>query len=199
MVLFTLSANAQEKSLSVVVGVNPGIGKLSTSIYKDKNEDHDINYKMGFGLSVDIEKQLSGVISLSEFRYGKWNFDNMKMSTETPQFPMPAKCDDITSYSFMQYAGKTIFPNKRLQIPLYIGIGADYLSGAPYHNIFLDLGVKARVKFYILDTVGIFAGADWTYGYGLSSRGMPQSDTHKEYLTLSFTRPYVDLGATVNF
>jgi len=199
MALFTMSVNAQDKSLSVVVGVNPGIGKLSTSLSHGKEEDHDINYKMGFGVSVDIEKQLSGVITLSEFRYGKWKYDSRKMSTDTPMFPMPAHCDDVTSYSFMQYAGRTFFPKKRLQIPVYIGIGADYLSGKPYHNLFVDLGVKARVKFYVTDVVGIFAGADWTYGFGLSSRGMPSSDTHQEYMSLSYTRPYVDFGATVNF
>ena len=195
MFIFTTLICAREKSLSLLVGVDPCLGNLSTKI-KMGDEKHKINYNAGFGVLFDIEKQLNGAVSLSEFRYGKWKCDECKPYDGTSLFPIPATCDDVNSFSFMQYGGKTIFPKKRVQIPLYIGIGLDYLRGAPYHNLFFDFGAKARIKFYITSKFGLFAGADYTFGYGSSSRDLPEKSSKSFNL---YTRKLnVDFGFTVN-
>lgn len=195
LAMLASSVCAQERSVSVVVGVNPALGSLSTDIGYD-DEEHNIDYKSTFGVSIDIERQLKGFIVMSEIRYGKWKVDEFDPDTTNPRFPMPDSVDDLSTYTFMQYGGRTIFPNKRLQIPLYVGIGLDYIQGAPYHNLLVDLGGKARIKFYITDKVGIYGGADFTWGIGSSSRGMEEGS--KDTFKIHATRLYFDFGFTIN-
>lgn len=195
LVLIVSSVYAQERSVSVVVGVNPALGGLNTSIGYD-DEDHNIDYKSTFGVTVDIERQLKGYIVMSELRYGKWKLDEFEPDNTNPRFPMPDSADDLSTFTFMQYGGRTIFPNQRLQIPLYVGVGFDCLQGAPYHNLLFDLGFKARIKFYITDKIGIYGGADLSWGTGRSKRGM-EKDSSKSF-DISATRMYIDFGVTIN-
>jgi len=195
MAMLASSVCAQERSVSVVVGVNPALGGMSTSLKYD-DEEHFIDYKSSFGVSVDIEKQLQGLIVMSEFRYGKWKLDEFDPYGSKALFPMPDSADDLSSYTFMQYGGRTIFPKKRFQIPLYAGIGLDYIQGAPYHNLLIDFGAKARMKFYITDKIGIYGGADFSWGIGSSSRGMEEGS--KDTFKIHATRLYIDFGFTVN-
>ena len=53
LVLIVSSVYAQERSVSVIVGVNPALGGLNTSIGYD-DEDDNIDYKSTFGVIVDI-------------------------------------------------------------------------------------------------------------------------------------------------
>ena len=193
--LLASSVCAQERSVSVVVGVNPAFGSLSSSIKKD-NEEHFVDYKSSFGVTIDIERQLKGYIVMTEFRYGKWSLDEFDPYGDTSIFPMPESADDLSTFGVMQYGGKTFFPNKRFQIPLYAGIGLDYIQGAPYHNLLFDLGAKARMKFYITDKIGIYAGADFIWGVGTSNRGLPEDS--KKLFTINTSRLCVDFGFTVN-
>ncbi len=195
LAMFASSICAQERSVSVVVGVNPHLGSLSSKIKFD-DEKHNIDYKSTFGVSVDVERQLRGYIIMTEFKYGKWELDEFDPYEGNSLFPIPDTADDLNTFTFMQYGGRTIFPNKRFQIPLYIGIGLDYLQGAPYHNLLFDLGAKARMKFYITDKVGIYGGVDLSWGIGSSGRGMEEDS--KDSFTISATRSYIDFGITVN-
>lgn len=195
MIMFTLTTHAQEKSLSVVVGVNPGVGSLNTNIKLD-DEEYDLDYKMNIAFSADIEKQFKGAVTLSEFRYAKWKLDDVDLyKGANPIFPMTSYPEDVSSFSFMQYLGKTIFPNMRFQLPIYLGVGADYLLGEPYHNLFFDVGLKARAKFYIIDNIGIFVDADAKLGWGQSQRGLSDVDT---YFTIYKFNYGVNFGLTVN-
>lgn len=73
---------------------------------------------------------------------------------------------NLKTITLNYYVGNTFFPGKRFQLPIYAGIGANYIMADPIKSLALNVGLKARAKFYITDRFGIFAGAGCRYGLG---------------------------------
>ena len=193
---FSMNANAQEKAGSITIGVAP-IGYNHASItYEDEKYKYD--YKSYFNFNVGYEKQFKGVTSLAEFTYAKAKFDKYDL-TGISEYFNPAQGEDISSYSLIFYAGKTFNANQRVQFPVYIGIGGDYLSGGPFHNVAVDFAAKARLKFYITDNVGIFAGASARYGWGMKSRSKNEKSSSSKSTGYSIGNVmwYVDAGIII--
>lgn len=72
-------------------------------------------------------------------------------------------------FSVYGYTGKILLPKKRFQIPLYVGVGLDYVEGKPMNNLYVGLQLKARAKFYITGTMGLFTGLRSKYMYSTKS------------------------------
>lgn len=72
----------------------------------------------------------------------------------------------LKAFSLFYYGGGTFGAGNRLQIPLYLGIGVINTSAEPIKTWSYNIGAKARVKFYLTDRIGVFAGANWKRGLG---------------------------------
>lgn len=79
----------------------------------------------------------------------------------------------ITTYSFHIYGIITLLRQKRIQLPLYIGIGGDYIEGGPVNAIFGMASGKARFKFYPTNKIGLFGG--YSYDIGLTYKNFGSS------------------------
>lgn len=197
---FSMNAKAQ-KVRSLTIGVAPvGYTQAKISYSNSKREEkYKYDYKSYFNFNVGYERQFKGVTALTEFTYAKAKFDKYDLEGQSEKFN-PMQSEDISSASLIFYMGKTLNPGKRIQFPLYIGIGGEYLSGGPFHNLAFDVAVKARVKYYITDNVGVFAGASARYGFGALgfSRGEKEVATSDRWAyALSNTMCYIDAGITI--
>lgn len=172
-----IGAKAQEKSSSITIGFAP-MGSTSVEI-SDDNNDFSYDYKSYWNASIGYEKQLKGVVSLTELTYAH-------AKSDIKSWPDA----DLTSVTLMTYAGKTFNRNKRLQIPVYIGLGGEYLHGGPVHNLAFDLGLKARLKIYITNNIAVYGGVTGRLGLGTKSK----DDSSDEFYTLSPRMWAIDCG-----
>jgi len=186
------TANAQEKVTSINVGFAP-YGYIHEGI-KLKDEKYKYDYKSYWSAVVGFEKQLKGVVSLTEVTYAQAKFDKHDITGNSEWFN-PYQKEDIQDFTLTQYFGKTINPGKRVQFPIYIGIGGEYVLGGPMHNLALDGAIKARVKFFISDKIGIYAGGNARYGWGMKKANSDSSSisNDKDY-TLSSVVWHIDAG-----
>jgi len=186
-----ICANAQNDGIkSINIGFAP-VGYIHENI-RLGGEKYRYDYKSYYNINLGYEKQLGGVVSLTEIKYAAAKFDKYDLKGVSAYFN-PLQQEDIYSVSVTAYAGKTINPNKRIQFPVYIGIGGEYINGGPFHNIIFDLAAKARVKFYVSNKIGIFAGGTGRIGWGSKSAGK-SSGSKKDYYTIQNSQWSVDAG-----
>ena len=115
------------------------------------------------GASIFYEKILSGTNMLFEGSYSKG-----KLSENVTGLMESA----YTSVSAMVYPGWTIRANKRLQIPVYVGVGYNHITTDLLKTGQIAFGAKLRMKLYVSDAVGIFVGGNWKSGYGTYKSGI---------------------------
>ena len=148
-------ANAQVYSIGAS-GTVYGQERIRMALSK---EDVEVNkFCPVFGGGIFYEKILSGAIMLVEGSYitGKLS-EHVTGAIEFPSF---------MAISAMVFPGLTIFPNKRFQIPVYVGIGYNFIKSDLLKSSQIAIGAKVRMKLYVTDNVGIFIGGNWKGGYG---------------------------------
>lgn len=189
------NANAQKKATSINFGFAP-YGYIHENI-KLKDEKYKYDYKSYWSAVFGVEKQFKGVVSLTEISYARGKFDKYDLKGESVWFN-PNQSEDIQDFTLIEYFGKTINPNKRIQFPVYIGIGGEYILGGPLHNLALDGAVKARVKFYVTDNIGIYAGGNARYGWGMKKANNDTSSisSDKDYSIGSIVW-HIDAGVVI--
>lgn len=194
LLLFSYCAMAQEKVQTINVGFSPfGMTHAKISL---SDEKYKYDYKSYWNINAAFEKQLAGVLSLSELSYSKAKFDEYDLKGTSEWFN-PAQEKDLSSFSFTQYIGWTINPNKRVQFPLYLGVGFESLQGGPFHNLLFDIGAKARVKFYITDAIGAYVGATGKLGWGSKHASDSDSSRSSSFYTVSGSTIYFDAGVLI--
>jgi len=195
LLLVCMGAKAQTKSNNLYVGFAP-LGSISESIsYKD--EKYKYKYKSYWNVNLSYEKLFKGSSTMTELFYSKAKFNEYDLKGESQWFN-PNQAEDIYTISFTQYYGTTINKNKRVQFPLYIGFAADYAKGGPLHNLLIGGAAKARVKFYITNSIGIYVGATGRLGWGskkASDSNSSRSSSKNSY-SISSKVWYVDAGIT---
>ena len=189
----SMNASAQDKTTSINIGFAP-FGYIHEGIVL-KDEKYKYDYKSYYNASIGIEKQFKGATSLSEFKYAAAKFDKYDLVGNSKWFN-PFQTEDIFAVSFTQYIGKTINPNKRIQFPIYIGVGGGYLKGGPFHNFTIDGAVKARVKFFITNHIGIYAGGTARYGWG-AKKASEKDEKNGDMYSINNTQWSVDAGLTI--
>jgi len=163
--LSSVAANAQ-KTTSITIGVSP-YGYAKSVAYLDSDNDFSYFYKPTIGANFCIERQGSGLSSLTEFSYYQGEFDKFELNGETMTYNM-ARNEDFMQAAITQYWGGTLAgKNKRVQLPMYFGIGCGYVKGGAIHNVTGDVAAKLRLKFYISNHLGIYAGGTARIGLGV--------------------------------
>lgn len=190
------SANAQQKATSINIGFAP-VGSISETI-KLKDEKYKYDYKSYWSAVVGLETQLKGVTSLTELTFAQAKFDEYDLKG-TPRKFNPYQTENIQDFALVQYFGTTINANQRAQFPIYIGIGGEYLSGGPFHNLAVLGALKARVKYYITDNIGIYAGGNVRYGLGVKKASDDKSSisSDKDYSIGSLVW-HIDAGVVIS-
>jgi hypothetical protein len=196
MMACCVSVNAQEKTKSIHVGFSPfGIPSAKLS-YSKNGEKYKYDYKSYWDLSVGYEKQFKGILSYTEFTYGHATNDKMNLKGTTAWFD-PGYVKDINHYALTTYIGTSLNAPHRLQFPLYIGIGGEYVDGKPFRALAFDIAAKARVKFYVGDRFGLFAGANYRIGFG--GQSFKKDEAKSEIYSVTNSVFYVDAGAIIIF
>ncbi len=166
--LICLGANAQDKVSSLTIGFSP-FGSTSIKMkQKDYGIDHKLDYKSNWNVNIGYERQFNGAVSLTEAHYGQAKFDKATYTYKDESFSYNVG-EDIYSAGITTYIGTTINPKKRFQLPIFIGIGGEYIDGGDIHNVIFDGAAKARMKFYFSNSFGIYAGGTFKYGFGMRS------------------------------
>lgn len=191
--LFSYCAMAQEKVQSINIGFSPyGMTHAKISL---SDEKYKYDYKSYWNVNAAFEKQLYGVLSLTEVSYSKAKFDEYDLKGTSDWFN-PAQEEDLSAYSLTQYIGWTINPNKRVQFPLYVGVGFESLQGGALHNLLFDIAAKARVKFYITDAIGVYVGASGKIGWG-NRHASESKSSNKTYYSVSGSTLFFDAGVLI--
>lgn len=154
------SVSAQSSVKSIAVSFSP-FGITNSQI----SSDFKYKFKGIMAESFSFEVQNKGFTMLTELSCAHGKFDDYEINSTTDIFN-PDDNQNLLQASFTQYVGYTINHNKRLQFPIYLGLGGSYVKGGAIHNFLFDLAAKVRIKFYISNRFGIFAGATGRYGFG---------------------------------
>ena len=153
---------------------------------KGEKEHFKLTYKSVIGGTIGKEFNLGTYASLLEASFIHAKADKIEQNDKSAD--AEGHFSDLMSVSVMYYVGRTIFPKKRVQIPIYIGLGGEVLQGYPFHHLMCDFGAKARIKFYFTNHIGIFAGATgkWGFGYsGMGEKGSNHTVSHN-HLSVNF-------------
>ena len=135
----------------------------------DQGYEFEFNSPGGFGA---LEYALDGVRFMTEFGYQKagndWDVEfvdkknGFKYDTEN-QFETPSFITGMFYVGFTPFGTKSWF-----QLPLYFGMGADYVTGVPNKKANVSFGAKIRANMYFTNNVGLFIGGH--YKFGIASR-----------------------------
>ncbi|MCQ2145124.1 MAG: hypothetical protein MJY72_05235 [Bacteroidales bacterium] len=188
-------ANAQASNVGAG-GTVYGIEKIKVEAEVSRKESTLLyvnQYVPTFGANVFYEKTFNGFSTMVEFSYATGKISNMEMSEEYVYGPWEEAeglFPNYNSFNLGVYAGWTIFPKKRVQIPLYVGLGYDRVNSDPVKTNQGFVGAKARIKVYVTNSIGLYAAANWKYGRG--------GYTPEKELTFSISsmRAYAEVGMT---
>ncbi len=151
-------------SYNLCVGVTP---YGYTQSWVEKFKDFKYNYKPVIGGNIGLEIQRNGVIFLTEMAFSHASFDNYNLIQNYTFYEFnPAKTSDFLNGTLTQYLGWTFNKNKRIQFPVYAGLGGGYVKGGALHNFTFDVAAKIRAKFYITNRFGCYVGVTGRYGFG---------------------------------
>ena len=181
-----ISMNAQNrKAPNLIVGFSP-FGTTSTSIKLD-DEKYKYDYKSYWNVNVGFEKELLKellcIIYCTELTYAHASFDKYDLKGTNDWFN-PQQDDDMNQFSIATYVGTKIFPKSRLQLPIYVGVGTDYIkSGKAVDAVCIDLAAKTRLKFFVTDKICLFVGANAKWGFGQTNYSNDKGKKSKDYST----------------
>lgn len=204
MMAVCLGANAQERvdhgrpSHNLYVGFTPFAMRNIKLSSKDVI-DYRYNYKSAWGLQANYEKQFkTSWATLWELQYSNAKLDDVdykKVPTDVSLLPNEVK--DMYAIAVKGYFGKVFNNYKRVQFPIYIGAGWEYINAEAMHHSFLTFGFKARIKCYVSGNIALYAGVNGEYG--LSDMHVPNYTGSKKKPEYDLTNKngYIDAGIVI--
>lgn len=197
LMLSCVAVNAQ-RTTSITLGVSP-YGYAKSAAYWDKDNDFTYFYKPTIGANICIESQRKGLASLTEISYYQGDFDKWEIDGMTMSYDMLQK-EDFMQMALTQYWGGNLFgKNRRVQMPLYFGLGCGYVQGGPIHNVTGDVAAKLRLKFYISNHFGIYAGGTGRIGIGMKNDKAINSNDKDKHMVVGNLLCTADAGIIISF
>lgn len=170
-------ANGQSETTMINVNVGGGAGGLKevitgkvTTTYSDgKKETNTIGYDLEYQImplaQVGLEYGTGGFLTLFEGTYEKANYLGCKEYTNERFLLMdPESFQDVNILSGSAYIGVNLRNGRRLQFPILGGASLVYFNGAPINTTYIDFVYKVRARFYLTNSVGLFAGVSGGIG-----------------------------------
>lgn len=165
--MMATAVNAQVRNLGVGGNfMNTTQINIKSSSKSSSNSMYENIYRPLVGGTVFYETILGGLTHMWEASYMMGQLDDVKVGENHIESWDPASFDPLKMASLYYYAGSTFLSGNRLQIPVYLGFGANFNIGEPVTGLMWNVAAKARVKFYFTDNIGIYAGAYWKGGLG---------------------------------
>lgn len=187
--LFGMATHDMGGARNIYLGVAPyGIEKAKICGFGEK---YKYDYKSYMGFILGYETQTEGMGYISEISYAQAKYDKSEIVGVPIAFD-PNQTANIKSIAFSQLFGKTFNNFKRIQFPIYYGPRVDYLSGGPFHNLTINFCLKARVKFFFTDNIGIYAGGMGFIGWGSKKYG-----TGKGHYDVVQKSAFLDAGLVI--
>ncbi|MCZ2393095.1 MAG: hypothetical protein LC105_04455 [Chitinophagales bacterium] len=172
-----------KKSTNIAFGGSYLGGQYTKVVYKPEEQKYKakILYQNYYNAHAAIEKLYGGKGFLIEAKYAGSKFntvENERLLIDVVEDYDPDKNDKkINTYSTHVYSVWTIRPQKRVQIPVYLGAGMDYVKGESINQLYVSLAAKLRVKVYVSSRVALYAG--YAYETGTDMSGDKSKITYK--------------------
>lgn len=108
--------------------------------------------------------------------YEHWSDEKDKFLWELSYFYCTLDKNDYDFYTeFKNYTdidlslslGKTLNWGRRLQFPLYCGIGLGVGIGGPIGSLYAHIPIKVRMQYYLTNRLGIYVGSTFRLGLGI--------------------------------
>ena len=118
-------------------------------------------------LKLDFETHWGGTIHLIEAVYSTVDAKAIDDSTN-----IPYRIDNIKQVGLFWHPGFVIMPQRRVQIPVYGGLGFNsYFGDIPLYLMF-DLSLMVQIRVYLINQLALFGGYSFHYGFGKNSSGV---------------------------
>lgn len=156
------------------------------------DEKYKYDYKPYMNVNLGYEMQTGGMGYIAELAYSKGTFDKYDL-TGVSQWFNPSQKENVTSFALSYLFGNTINKFHRLQVPIYFGPRFEYISGGPFHNLTFNACLKARIKLYITNKVGIYVGGTALMGWG-SKKAHDKSSSSSDHYNITPKTAYADAG-----
>ncbi len=198
-IILCAGLNAQ-KTNNFGVGISPfGLTDVKMEYKKSGESDKmKIDYKSYINAHIFYERQFGGAGFLVEGTYAMLKTDKVDKNIIN-FYDVDATFDkDVNIYSAAFYGSYAINRQKRLQIPLYLGVSADYFNGNPVNMLFVSLAAKVRLKFYVTNKIAVYGGYNYRTGIGMEAKDKGSSSSKPERTT-TINMNYADMGVTFSF
>lgn len=160
--LFATAINCYGQVGNIMATYNVG-GMRSIKLPKEYKFDYNSLKTVSFGYEF-CQWSNSEYIELS---YTQANLKDYLKEDDGELRLAPTKFDkQVEEYSVHVLYGKLLNRGKRIAFPLYAGIGGYYVQGSPFKHFFLSAEAKIRIKFYLLNWLGLFVGINGKAGIG---------------------------------
>ena len=191
--------NAQEKTNNFGFGVSPfGMMNIKREYKQSSNtEEAKIDYKSYLNAHLFYERQFGGAGLLVEGTYAMVKFDQVDKNLINLYEPDATYDKDLNIYSAAVYGSYAINKQRRVQVPLYLGVSADYVNGNPVNLTFISIAAKARLKFYVTNKIALYGGYNYSTGLGMEAKDENSTSTVERTTKLNMN--YADLGVTFSF
>lgn len=154
-----------QQSRNIVIGAVPlGSGSVELSL---DGANCDLHYKPVYGASVGMEILGDGRGVLFEAYYSRGTYSGYRvLDGDASGITIP---DSAASFLGVNgFWGRTLNARKRIQFPLYAGVGLGYVANPSFSGLNINAGLKARAKLYLTDKIGLYAGVAVQYGFGVN-------------------------------
>ena len=182
--------HAQDLCNNIYVGFSP-LGSSRVSFGEsDKDTNLRFDYKSCWNVNLSKEGMMKGFGYLTELTYGMGKFDKIKIEDNYSNdlAAMASQADDIWTVSGAIYGGQVFNQGKRVQFPLYAGVGVDYINGGIIHNIMPFVGVKLRIKVYFTNSIGMWVGGNYNIDF------VGAKSFNDNNYSMKASRPFLDAG-----
>lgn len=199
VILFIFNCTtAQTKTHNLGLGVSPYGMNNAVIRYKTGNESEKmkIDYNSYKAAQLFYEKQFKGSGVMMEFSYAQADLEKVDKNILDKYQPDLKLDEKITTYSFHLYGIITINKQKRVQLPIYLGVGGDYIEGGPVSALYGVATGKARLKIYLTNKFGIYGGYSYDYGLTYRSLGSGSGTAPRVDRFISNQVQHVDAGIT---
>jgi len=209
LMLSAFEAAGQETTM-VNVNIGGGAGQLTeiisgsvTTTYSDGSKEtnkigYDLNYQIMPVAFLDVEYVTGRFITMFEGMYEKAIFNDYKEYTN-PEFLLldPASFGDANMYTASGYIGVNGFHGKRFQMPIMGGVAVKYFDHAPIKSAYVDFVYKVRARFYLTNTIALFAGVSGSYGGTKLEEELDNLAPESHMFDLAAKRIHAEAGLTI--
>ena len=199
VVLLSLFSAASAQVNNYIFSVSSGSSSFSLAS-DDADDPAKLKYKTtSFSLGRDCV--LFGTTALVELRYTTGTLNSFSEApTSTPLVTQNTMDSRLNEFSILGMGGWNLFGLRgRLSFPLNFGIVGSYMTSKDIFSGYQFLAAaRLRAKFYITNTIGIYAGVHGQLGYGVANV-VNSKEREFEYEKLGSRSSAFEVGITIDF